>query len=91
MVSALLRQACLVKIIRQQARTRTKPGPQLENIPWLGKQFKGEGGQYSTFNGGKYTKYNKINNNPENLRGQDIYRAFPPSPLSCGPELNPIF
>jgi len=53
--------------------------PQLENIPWWGKQAFEEGQ--------KYTKYNKINNNSENFRGQDCCQGGfdPMAPLSCGP------
>jgi len=52
--------------------------PQLENIPWWGKNIL-RGGKRAF--GGKYTIYNKINNNSENFRG-----VRPPLvPLSCGP------
>jgi len=44
-----------------------KSGPQPENIPWCGKKyFKGEGQTY-VWEGQKYTKNNKINNNSEIL------------------------
>jgi len=46
------------------------PAPQLENIPWWGKNILREGGRSKrAFGGGqKYTKY-KINDNSENFRG----------------------
>jgi len=45
-------------------------GPQLENIPGWGKIILT--GSKRMFGGGaKYTKYNNINNNSENFRGQD--------------------
>jgi len=40
-------------------------GPQLESIPWWGKNISRE--QTHVWEGGqKYTKYNRINNNLEN-------------------------
>jgi len=53
--------------------------PQLENIPWWGKNIFG-GRQQTSVLGEKYTKNNKINNNSENFR-----EASPPL-LSCGPD-----
>jgi len=41
-------------------------GPQLENIPWWGKNILRRVQTYVW--GAKYNKYNKINNNIENFR-----------------------
>jgi len=65
----------------------SESAPQLENIPWWGKNILREVNERL---GGKQTKCNKINNNSENFRGARLLpgEAFASSPLNCGPVLN---
>jgi len=53
----------------------------LENIPYWGKNILKDGANEHLWEQA-YTKYNKINNNSKNFRGERL----PLLPLSCGPD-----
>jgi len=61
-------------------------GPQLKNIPWWGKNILRGGGANARLQK-KYTKYNQINCNAENLRGVRLLPGglLSPVPHSFGP------
>jgi len=71
----MLIDVMLIKNIVQLEST-----PQVENIPWRGKNI--WGGANERLEGQKYTKYNKIDNNSENFKGA---RLLPGGLRSPGP------